>query len=121
MSIESLLDHKCDIYHLYKEEVKGTYGQPNKIKEYYKEVPDIIDSNCHFSVGRDNISITQSEPQNELSRTFSITLPLGTDIRINDRIIDKFNGLMYKVSIPRKIRNHHMKAELYRYVTERGL
>jgi hypothetical protein len=37
-----------------------------------------------------------------------LTLPTGTDVRINDKIVDCSTGLEYTAEQPRDIRGHHI-------------
>lgn len=119
MSIEKLLDHKCDIYHLSSNIEPGKYGLPSNQGFSYGEVPDIVDCPCHFSLksgGSENVS--QSEPQNRLSHKTALTLPIGIDVRFNDKIIDKETGLEYTAEQPKNIRGHHIKVMVYRTVIQ---
>lgn len=113
MSIENLLDHECDIYHAAKTTASSTYGLPGEETFDYAANPDIVKVLCHFSLKTNGEGVSQMDPKNILMSTLMLTLPTGTDIRINDKVVDKRNGLEYTAAVPRVIRNHHIKVSLY--------
>lgn len=110
MSIEALFDHSCDIYHLIKEEKSPGYNLPSSPSHKYPSQADHGGVPCHFTVRvGNNTSLVQNEPQNELSARTKLNLPVGTDIRLNDKVVDCENGLEYTaVTPPRNIRGHHI-------------
>ncbi len=115
MSIEKLFDHKCDIYHLRKTESVMNYGLPSSESFDYTDAPDEKSVPCHFGIESLDTEVTQKNPQNILQERIKLALPYGTDIRINDRIIDCASGLEYTAERPRNIRNHH----IFVYVSRR--
>ena len=118
----NLLDHKCDIYHLKKEEKAGKYGLPSSKKFSYCETPNLEDIPCHFNVkNMGSESMRQLEPQNTLAHRTSLVLPIGTDIRTNDKVVDKATGLEYTAEVPRNIRGHHIKVMVFRTVVQEAL
>lgn len=121
MSIENLLDHKCDIFHSIKNTATSSYGLPGEVTFEYPETPDIENIPCHFSVQTNNEGVSQTDPKNILISSPMLTLPIGTDIRINDKVIDKGSGLEYTAGVPRNIRNHHIKVQLYRTSVQEAL
>ena len=50
-----------------------------------------------------------------------LTLPAGTDIRLNDKIVSSETGLEYTAGQPRNIRGHHMTVKIYRTAQQRPL
>ena len=114
MSIENLLDHECDIYHAIKNTAATSYGLPGEISFDYPEIPDIKNVPCHFSVKAIGEGINQTDPRNIMTSTPMLALPIGTDIRLNDKVVDKTTGIEYTASVPRNVRGHHMKVQLYR-------
>ena len=108
MSLEKLLNHHCDIYHIQRKDVSIGYGLATSPSFYYAEKPDSSNQICHFGVESQNISVTQTEPVNMMNAKIKLTLPIGTDIRINDKIIDCDTGLEYTAEQPINIRNHHI-------------
>lgn len=118
MSFEKLLNHKCAIYHMIKNEKNLGYGI--KAGDFcYPEEPDIPEIACHFNV-RDTGSMEQTENANEYLMTGKLNLPAGTDVRVNDKIVDLENGLEYRAEIPRNIRDHHMIVTIQRKGTVKG-
>ena len=121
MGFMELLDHFCDIYHIEHTEASPGYGLPPSPSFGYPLEPDVKDLTCHFSSHSDGMTISQKEPFNELNATMKLTLPIGTDIRLNDKIIDCANGLAYTASIPRNIRGHHLLVHLHRTREQRAI
>lgn len=115
MAFEKLLDHTCDIYHLKKNNNSIGYGLPDSAGFSYSDKPDIKALKCHFGVESLDTDVTQKNPQNVLHERIKLTLPYGTDIRINDKVVDCASGLEYTAERPRNIRNHH----IFVYVSRR--
>jgi len=109
---DELLDHKCAIYHMVKQEKDLGYGI-GAGNFTYPAVPDIPDAACHFNVG-DIGSMEQTEDANEYTVVGKLNLPYGTDIRVNDKIVDLGNGIEYRAEVPQNIRNHHMVVRVQR-------
>ncbi len=114
MAIEDFFDHKCDIYHLSGTVQKRKYGLPDTQEYKYSTQPDIKNQPCHFSVKSGNVATVQKEPQRDLEASQKLTLPIGTDIRINDRIVDCATGCEYEAEVPRNIRGHHILVMVHR-------
>ena len=122
MSIEALLDHKCDIYHVTASSDSPGYGLPDSGAKYvYGNTPDIADLDCHFGVKTSNITIIQQAPMNDMNARIKLTVPKGTDIHINDKIVDKDSGYEYTAEQPRNIRGHHMFVYIKRVDNQRAL
>lgn len=121
MSLENLLDHKCDIYHLNKSKSTVGYGLPDSVSFDYGDTPDLKDVICHFGVESLNSSVEQKNPQNILTERIKLTLPTGTDIRINDKIVDCSTGLEYTAEKPKNIRKHHIFAYIKRTKEQEAL
>lgn len=115
MAFEKLLDHTCDIYHLKKSNNSVGYGLPDSAGFSYADTPDEKAVPCHFGVESLDTEVVQKNPQNVLRERIKLALPYGTDIRINDRIVDCASGLEYTAERPRNIRNHH----IFVYVSRR--
>ena len=112
MAFEDLLDHKCDIYHMISDNKSLGYGiNANAFK--YPDSTELVEIPCHFNVETDG-SITQTEDANEYTYTGKLQLPIGTDIRINDKVVNKDNGLTYYAEIPKNIRGHHIVVTIQR-------
>ena len=106
--IEDLFDHKCNIFHVQKETASPGYSLPGSPTFSYGTVPDISEQDCHFSVRNGELHTTQQQPQNDLSARLKLNLPAGTDIRLNDKVVDCKTGLSYTAEVPRNIRGHHI-------------
>ncbi len=121
MSIESFFDHKCDIYHIVKENVSIGYGLPDSPCFNYPATPDIKDLSCHFGVRSQSVTITQNSPINIMEARIKLTLPSETDIRINDKIVDCETGFEYTAEEPHNIRNHHIFVNIKKVREQRNL
>lgn len=108
--IGDFFDHQCDIYHAITETVTRGYGLSDSVGEklVYPDKPDISAKECHFSVKTGTYMVVQQEPQRDLNARLKLTLPTGTDVRVNDRIVSKVTGYIYTAEIPRNIRGHHI-------------
>lgn len=121
MAIEDFFDHRCDIYHNQRTDTSPGYGLPASPDFKYPTAPDLTDVECHFGVKNATINITQKEPMNEMDSDIKLTLPIGTDIRLNDKVISKESGLVYTAGLPRNIRGHHIVVEIRRVSQQRPL
>lgn len=119
--IENLFDHRCSIYHLRKGTSSPGYGLPAAGTYDYAETPDIENLACHFGVKSSSINIIQQEPQNSMDARIKLNLPAGTDIRLNDKVVDCDTGLEYTAEQPRNIRNHHIIVYVKRVEAQRPL
>lgn len=106
---DDFMDEKCDIFHLVEKEKKAGYGiKAGTVMEPESE-PSEREVPCHFHKKQDNYLRTdQEEPHRKLTGQRKLTLPIGTDIRINDIIRDCENGLLYRAEKPENIRGHHI-------------
>lgn len=114
MSLEALLDHTCDIYHITKEGKSPGYGLAASPSFEYPEEPDIKGQGCHFGVKNSAVSVTQTSPANLMDAKKKLTLPIGTDVRLNDKIVDCTTGLEYTAEQPVNVRDHHLFVYLKR-------
>ena len=121
MSLDNLLDHKCDIYHLKKSKSTVGYGLPDSVSFDYGDVPDLKNVICHFGVESLDSSVEQKNPQNILTERIKLTLSIGTDIRINDKVVDCETGLEYTAERPRNIRDHHIFVYIKRTKEQEAL
>lgn len=108
MSIENFFDHKCNIYHLRYEEKSPAYNLPASPLFEYPELPDEENISCHFAVKSFSYTINQTEPANIYDAKIKLTLPIGTDIRRNDKVVELSTGLEYTAEQPRNVRGHHL-------------
>lgn len=121
MAIEDFFDHRCSIYHNQQESTSPGYGLPGSPKFKYPTQPDLEEVPCHFGVRSASIQIAQQQPQNDMDSDIKLTLPAGTDVRLNDKIVSSETGLEYTAGQPRNIRGHHMTVKIYRTAQQRPL
>ena len=108
MSLESLLNHTCNIYHIIGGTASPGYGLAPSPSFSYPEEPDISGQRCHFGIKTRSVTITQTAPANLMDAKIKLTLPIGTDVRLNDKIVDCATGLEYTAEQPIPVRNHHL-------------
>lgn len=121
MSLESLLNHTCDIYHIQKEGKSPGFGLTASPSFSYPAEPDISGQTCHFGVKSMSVTVTQTEPANLLDAKIKLTLPLGTDVRLNDKIVDCATKLEYTAEQPVNIRGHHLFVYIKRKEAQKAL
>lgn len=108
MSLENLLNHSCNIYHIQEGQTSPGYGLAASPSFSYPEEPDISGQECHFGVKSQSVTVTQTAPANLMDAKIKLTLPIGTDVRLNDKIVDCATGLEYTAEQPVNIRSHHL-------------
>lgn len=121
MSLEALFDHKCDIYHIRKEGKSPGYGLAASPSFNYPDEPDIKEQECHFGVKSAAVTVTQAVPTNLMDAKIKLTIPIGTDIRINDKIVNCDTGLEYTAEQPINVRNHHIFVYLKKTEGQKAL
>lgn len=105
---EDFLNHVCDIYHLEDFQLDVGYGIKKAVERRHEEAPSEVDVKCHFHIAQnDLLKIVQREPYSSLEGNNKLTLPAGTDIRENDKVVDKENGIAYRVGVPKKVHGGH--------------
>lgn len=108
MSLEALLNHTCDIYHIRKEGRSPGYGLAAAPSFEYPAEPDVKGQACHFGVKAASVTVTQTAPANLMDAKIKLTLPIGTDVRLNDKIVDRATGQEYTAEQPVNVRGHHL-------------
>lgn len=121
MAFENFLDHTCDIYHAIKSEKSPGFGLPGAPSFTYGDTPDIAALSCHFHVSGFSPTFTEMEPNTNMTVTEKLSLPAGTDVRLNDKIVDLKTGVEYTAGVPRNIRDHHMVVQLHRREVQKAL
>lgn len=121
MSLESLLNHSCDIYHLQKGGASPGYGLAASPTFSYPEEPDIAGQSCHFGIESRSVTVTQEAPANIMEAKIKLTLPIDADVRLNDKIVDCSNGLAYTAEQPVNIRGHHQFVYIKREGAQKPL
>lgn len=107
MAWENFLNHTCDIYHIRKVSQDLGYGLTNEDDFFYPDEPDIAGVNCHFHIRTGHYQVSQGLPVNDYSARIKLSLPAGTDVRVNDRIVSGQTGFSYKLELPRAVHNNH--------------
>lgn len=124
MALEDFFNHRCSLYHTVKSDATPGYGLPASPHFTYPEQPDEVDIHCHFnqsgSGGTVN-TLVQNLPEHAYEDRIKLQLPIGTDVRVNDKVLDKRTGLFYYAELPRTIRDHHIYVWVKREETEVGL
>lgn len=120
--IEDFYNHKCNIYHLNPTSVAVGFGFDEDDTAYgHSEVPDIEEQPCHFHTKTNSMALNQTEPENKLTITRKLSLPCGTDIRINDKVVDCDTGVEYTAELPINVKNHHISVLLIRTLGQEAL
>ena len=119
--IEDFFDHSCDIYHIVEAEASPGYGLPMSPSFSYPSEPDIASVSCHFSIRSRSVNIQQTEPINIMDDKAKLTLPKGTDVRLNDKIVDLGTGYEYIADEPHNIRGHHVFVRISKKDRQRDL
>lgn len=121
MSLEALLNHTCDIYHIAEEQKSPGFNLPASPSFNYPKEPDISGQVCHFGVRSASVTVTQTAPVNLLDARTKLTLPIGTDVRLNDKIVDCATGQEYTAERPINVRGHHLFVYIKKIGEERHI
>lgn len=114
--IEDFYNDRCCIYHIIESKKSPGFNLPTSPDHGYPEEPDISDLRCHFCVKSQSVAIIQQQPQAEMDARIKLILPAGTDIRLNDKVVNVKTGLEYTAELPQDIHGHH----IYVYVKKTG-
>jgi hypothetical protein len=88
------------------------YGIEGENKShYYAKTADYLQVPCYFKPAG-NQSLVQNEPNNKIYETYLVHFMIGTNIKVNDQI--KKDDILYKLQVPRVIRNHHIEVLVVR-------
>ena len=71
---------------------------------------------CHFAVKSESTSVSQTAPANIKESRIKLALPTCTDVRLNDKIVDRKSGYEYIAEIPHDVHGHN----IFVYVTAKG-
>ena len=125
MAWEDFFNHTCDIYHVRASSDSPGWGLPDSNGKYsYGNTPDIAAVRCHFGTHTANSTATisqQTEPRNLLDVRIKLALPIGTDIRINDKVVDCDSGYEFTAEMPRNVQNHHIYVYIKRTEVQKAL
>lgn len=108
MSFDGFLNHSCDIYHMVRTDKSPGYALPASPSFSYSEAPDVAAVPCHFGTKGGAMTVKRTEPQTKLEARIKLALPVGTDVRVNDKIVDCDTCYEYTAEIPQNIRGHHI-------------
>lgn len=121
MSLENLLNHRCNIYHIQEGRASPGYGLAASPSFSYPDEPDITGQLCHFGVKSGSITVIQTAPANMMDAKTKLTLPIGTDVRIHDKIVDLDTGIEYTAEQPVNVRNHHLFVNIKKVEDQKPL
>ena len=76
---------------------------------------------CHFGVKSGSITIVQTVPANMMDAKTKLTLPIGTGVRIHDKIVDLATGIEYTAEQPVNVRNHHIFVHIKKVEDQKAL
>lgn len=119
--LSDFFDHTCSIFHLTGNPESPGYSLPPSPAHSYPSAPNEENVSCHFGVKTATVTVTQTEPANMLDAKIKLTLPVGTDIRLNDKIVWNETGLAFVAELPRNIRGHHKIVYVKRVDEQRPL
>lgn len=119
--LEDFFNHRCDIYHIAETAVSPGYNLPASSDFSYPEKPDIAGAACHFGIKSQTVTVVQGEPAAVMESRIKLTLPIGTDIRLNDRIVNCDTGYEYTAEVPQKIQEHHIYVYIKRTERQKAL
>ena len=112
---DDFMNHTCNIYHLENKPVNAGYGIRASDVKAEKAEPDEIAVKCHFHIKSSVVAVIQNEPYSSVEGQIKLSLPIGTDIRINDTVEDCRNGLKYRADAPKEVYGaHHIIVNLRR-------
>lgn len=111
---EDFFNHRCDIFHLVKNQEEGCYGIRGKERMVSEKTPSEENVCCHFHTKSNSLQIVQEEPYRKLTGEVKLSLPIGTDIRKNDVVKSRETGMYYRADFPKNIQGHHLTVVLWR-------
>ena len=105
-----------------QEEPKGLFRKLAKAMGFDVVEKGAVKNNFKRRVKEDNANaeLTQTESANEFIYSGKLQLPAGTDVRVNDKVVDKNTGLAYTAEMPHNIRDHHIMVNIQRKGTVKG-
>jgi hypothetical protein len=118
----SLLQDRCNIYHLEEHMVSKRPPLPPEPVFSYGDTPDLADVKCKFCLGGSRTDTRQGEPINRYEALIQLDLPQGTDVRVNDKVVDRRTGYAYTAETPRLTHDgHHIVVMVKRTETQEPL
>lgn len=118
---EDFFNHTCNIYHLEDESTDIGYGiRATDVKKPQKKA-DEKEVRCHFYIRSNGVKIVQKEPYSSADGEMKLSLPVGTNIKMNDTVEDCRDGLMYRAGKPMEVHGgHHIIVMLSRMEGVKG-
>lgn len=110
MSFDSMLIHRCDVYHLTNEPQPTKYGVPQQAKRSYAETPDLADVPCYWQ--EQSQTVAQGQPNKTITQVYLVIFPPTADVRVNDKVI--FKGAEFTLQVPNDMRGHHWEVTAIR-------
>lgn len=110
MSVENLMNHTCSITHMTLNTSLGGYGLPSTSEINYGDTPDIGYQICHFKSG--SITPADKGPGKIYNSPPHMDMPVGVDIRFNDKIQNLETQLVYYANPPIALRGNRIRCEL---------
>lgn len=108
--IENLMNHQCHIFHVVKSSSGGGFGLPGQDLYNYNKTPDILSQKCHFKLNK--LIVNGSGPAKSFSSNSHVDFPMGTDIRMYDKILDLETGVVYYCNPPKSIRGNRIRCDI---------
>lgn len=104
--IKSLLQFRCDIYHLTESGKDVGYGLPAETEYEYPIQPDKSGASCYYYIVQN--STLQSAPNKELTLYYKVIFGPDEDIRFNDKIT--IGGIPFILDLPEKKLSSHIEV-----------
>lgn len=114
---DDFMNHTCNIYHVGEETISAGYGIKDKKIAVHHTIPDEVGVSCHFHIKSvvGSLKVVQNEPYSSVEGQIKLSLPIGTDIRMDDIVEDCRNGLKYRVDVPKEVYGgHHIIVNIRR-------
>lgn len=112
MAWDDFFNHTCNIHH--QQYIDNDLGYGISDREYfYEETPDIENVPCHFYIKTPE-QLVYNDPQPSVTGRMKLALPIGTDIRTNDKIVNNITGLSYIAEVVHNIHDHHIMVYMFR-------
>lgn len=115
MAIENFFTDRCDIYRSEPKLISPGYALPAAPKPNHTQTPDLENVPCCFCIKGSRENISRADPMMNYEADIQLDVPAGTDIRLNDKVVDLATGFEYKAGKPHDIRGHHITVQVKRY------
>ena len=122
MGIGLFFRHTCNVFSSISTPIPPSYGL--KISDTsisYNDSPEMNNCPCFFGSSNTAPKITFSEPINTYDGHDEVSLPVGTNIKKGDKIVDLRNNIEYTAGFPEDIRGKYISVPLYRKAEQERL